>query len=561
MPVPNSFTGGTPAVADDVNENFADLDDRLEAEEAARAAADTALDVRVDVLEARPLPEVTQAELDTHAADTTSVHGIADTSRVPLLSTDPADEGSAIDARTGLPLSVGSAVSGRVADLAEPWVVGHRGTEATAPELTLAGYRAAVAAGSDMLDIDVWRTETGALVVMHDSTIDRTTNQAGSTTRQTAESWQLLTVDGTAFHSGWPSDMGAPPLLEDLLREFGGNVPLMIEPKNTGAAAAIARIVADQGLEECVLMHSFTLSELVAAHAIAPDITYGYVVTTNTIPGGQTPATLQAAGITHLHPDISTVNDAAITGWIAEGMKVYPYHITRLERRDHYVALGCVGVLGHDPGHLSKKRKRGVADPFGANIPYPGQLAGSGTNYSSYRGTFAGGKLQFPAATAGMPSILQGWGSPVGGYDASGNTQVPASGSIEFDLTFDALPSDLTRYAGIHFCGPTDAKWAAGTTENGYFGILKADGTLLLERHVGSAISLGTNVVGAAPTAGQTIRMRAAWTPTQVSITRLDTGAVRTITDATFRGGFFWLCKSDNAGAGLGVSFSNVAVA
>lgn len=70
MPVPNSFTGGTPAVAEEVNENFTDLDERvttledappppapevsqadLDAEAAARAAADTELDGRVTTLE------------------------------------------------------------------------------------------------------------------------------------------------------------------------------------------------------------------------------------------------------------------------------------------------------------------------------------------------------------------------------------------------------------------------------------------------------------------------------------------------------------------------------
>src|SRR4051794_27268607 len=57
-----------------------------------------------------------------------------------------------------------------------PLCIGHRGASTTAPENTLASIRAAMTAGSDLVEVDVQRTRDRALVLMHDPTLTRTTN-------------------------------------------------------------------------------------------------------------------------------------------------------------------------------------------------------------------------------------------------------------------------------------------------------------------------------------------------------------------------------------------------
>ncbi len=57
-----------------------------------------------------------------------------------------------------------------------PLVIAHRGASAAAPENTLVALRLAVEQGADLVEIDVQRTRDGALVVMHDATLARTTN-------------------------------------------------------------------------------------------------------------------------------------------------------------------------------------------------------------------------------------------------------------------------------------------------------------------------------------------------------------------------------------------------
>jgi len=63
---------------------------------------------------------------------------------------------------------------------ARVWVVAHRGFKAVAPENTIASFEAAAAAGADYMELDVRPTRDGQLVIMHDSTVDRTTNGKGA---------------------------------------------------------------------------------------------------------------------------------------------------------------------------------------------------------------------------------------------------------------------------------------------------------------------------------------------------------------------------------------------
>src|SRR5690606_12934395 len=64
-------------------------------------------------------------------------------------------------------------------------IVAHRGSSAEAPECTLASIRRAIAAGATAAEIDVRTTKDGALVVLHDATLNRTTNGTGAVNERT----------------------------------------------------------------------------------------------------------------------------------------------------------------------------------------------------------------------------------------------------------------------------------------------------------------------------------------------------------------------------------------
>jgi glycerophosphoryl diester phosphodiesterase len=121
--------------------------------------------------------------------------------------------------------------------LDRPLVVAHRGASAQAPENTLAAVRRAVALGVDMVEVDVQRTRDGALVLMHDASLVRTTDVRARFPRRSP--WgvadltldELRTLDAGSWHSPLYAGERVPTLGEvlDLLEPTG--VGLLLELK------------------------------------------------------------------------------------------------------------------------------------------------------------------------------------------------------------------------------------------------------------------------------------------------------------------------------------------
>src|SRR5207249_8341911 len=116
-----------------------------------------------------------------------------------------------------------------------PRLFGHRGAAGIAPENTMVSFRQALAAGVDYLELDVHGTRDGVVVVIHDSTLERTTNAAGAVRDLSFPEIERLDAgfrfvrDGTYPFRGQGVRV---PSLEELLEEFP-DVPLNIEIKQT----------------------------------------------------------------------------------------------------------------------------------------------------------------------------------------------------------------------------------------------------------------------------------------------------------------------------------------
>jgi glycerophosphoryl diester phosphodiesterase len=125
-----------------------------------------------------------------------------------------------------------------------PWILGHRGAPREAPENTLASLRRALELGVDGIEYDLRACASGEPILIHDATLERTTNAHGPVSRLTMP--ELASIDaGGWFHKRFA---GEPlPLLEealDLPGEGFGELPQhMIELKEPGLAEEVARQV------------------------------------------------------------------------------------------------------------------------------------------------------------------------------------------------------------------------------------------------------------------------------------------------------------------------------
>ncbi|MDD1751640.1 MAG: glycerophosphodiester phosphodiesterase, partial [Methanotrichaceae archaeon] len=75
-------------------------------------------------------------------------------------------------------------------------VIGHRGAKALAPENTLQGICSAASCKADWVEVDVRLSKDGTLILMHDETVDRTTNGSGKVEDLSLEDLKTLNLDG-----------------------------------------------------------------------------------------------------------------------------------------------------------------------------------------------------------------------------------------------------------------------------------------------------------------------------------------------------------------------------
>jgi glycerophosphoryl diester phosphodiesterase len=130
--------------------------------------------------------------------------------------------------------------------------IGHRGAAGHAPENTLAAIQKGIALGVDFVEIDVRRTADGVLVVLHDETVNRTTNGKGRVDRLSLQEVKTLNT-GNGDHI---------PTLEEVLKMVAGKAGLMLELKVKGVAQQTVEAVREAGFRDPVIYASFLHDEL-----------------------------------------------------------------------------------------------------------------------------------------------------------------------------------------------------------------------------------------------------------------------------------------------------------
>lgn len=148
-----------------------------------------------------------------------------------------------------------------------PLVIAHRGDSTHCPENTMAAFHKAVAEGADMIEFDVRQSADGEFVVIHDATLDRTTNGTGEVSAKTLE--ELRTLDaGSWFDSKFAEEK--IPVLKEVFKEFKDktlfNVEVKIDSaglgKNDEALEALIGLIGEQKLYNSVIVSCFDYQTL-----------------------------------------------------------------------------------------------------------------------------------------------------------------------------------------------------------------------------------------------------------------------------------------------------------
>ncbi|MFJ7729437.1 glycerophosphodiester phosphodiesterase family protein [Neobacillus sp. NPDC097160] len=156
-----------------------------------------------------------------------------------------------------------------------PVVAAHRGVPSIAPENTMASYRKAYELGADMIETDVQRTKDGQLVIMHDYTVDRTTNGKGNVKDLTLEQIRALDA-GIKFKPEFQGEK--VPTFKEYLNEFKDkDVVLLVEIKADGIEKQVMEEIEQSGMVDNVVIQSFNANHIRNTHSINPEVGTGYL--------------------------------------------------------------------------------------------------------------------------------------------------------------------------------------------------------------------------------------------------------------------------------------------
>ncbi|MCL5109570.1 MAG: glycerophosphodiester phosphodiesterase [Chloroflexi bacterium] len=235
-------------------------------------------------------------------------------------------------------------------DNALPRVIAHRGASAEAPENTLAAFALAAEQGADMVELDVQASRDGQLVVIHDATVDRTTNGSGAVRGYSLAELRQLDAGGW-FASRYTAER--IPTLGDVCRFASGRIALNLEVKcQPGEFAPLAgsflsELAAHDHLNSA-LISAFSLPVLVELRRLSPVVQLAYLFA-GAWPGGEQYERLALAA---LHPKHSLVDAPRVSEAHARGLAVNVWTVDERARWGELVALAVDGVVTNKPAGL-----------------------------------------------------------------------------------------------------------------------------------------------------------------------------------------------------------------
>ncbi len=239
-------------------------------------------------------------------------------------------------------------------------VTAHRGFSGKAPENTLASFRAAIDAGSDMIELDVHLTRDNEVVVIHDDTLERTTTGKGNVADKTLA--ELKSLDAGVWFN--PRFVGERiPTLAEVLTLVRGRILVNIELKKgknfpytmEELADRTLAVVEKAGMTDQVLFSSFAPAAIDRIRVRNSRLPVALIIDKAWAkpdkPGG---GTLYRT----LNCRAAVLNEENIRSAHAAGIKIHVWTVDTTEAMERFIALGVDGIITNHPDRLIEILKR-----------------------------------------------------------------------------------------------------------------------------------------------------------------------------------------------------------
>lgn len=225
-----------------------------------------------------------------------------------------------------------------------PLVFGHRGARGHAPENTLLGIETGIQLGADWIEVDV-QLNAGRLVLMHDPTLDRTTNGQG-----------MVAEVSPAYLDALDAGRGQRiPTVQQAFACIDRRAGLNLELKARGTAAILVQqiryAVQDMGWDWSeILVSSFDLQELRQLKTLEPRIAVGALYCGVPLDYA---ASATALGARSVHLSHEFLSPDMLADARARGLAIYVYTVNRPAEIERLRALGVDGLFTDYPERAS----------------------------------------------------------------------------------------------------------------------------------------------------------------------------------------------------------------
>lgn len=228
-------------------------------------------------------------------------------------------------------------------------IFAHRGFSGLYPENTMLAFRKAAEVGCDGIELDVQLTKDGVIVIMHDETIDRTTNGKGNLRDYTYE--ELCAFDCCGKFTGMYDFQRIPTLQEYLEWVKDTGLLTNIELKNSvyyyeNLEEKVIDMVRELGMEDRVIFSSFNLVSVTKCKRMIPEIPMGFLSETRVDNMG---AFAKEYQVEYYHPDKSYLTENQVEDCHRKGIGVNVWTVNKKTDMERMAEWKVDGIFTNYP--------------------------------------------------------------------------------------------------------------------------------------------------------------------------------------------------------------------
>ncbi|MBN3553727.1 glycerophosphodiester phosphodiesterase [Fictibacillus nanhaiensis] len=240
--------------------------------------------------------------------------------------------------------------------------VAHRGAAGYAPENTMAAFHKGVDMKADYIEIDVQETKDGELVVIHDVTLDRTTNGTGYVKDHTLEEIRQLDA-GSYFGEEFKGEK--VPTFEEVLDEFRGKTGILIELKATyyypnieeKVAAAIKERNMHLPAHDKIIIQSFESESMQQMDKLLPQVPVG-VLTSRSTDLSEAKLDEFATYAEFVNPSRTLVNSSVVDEVHERHMGIMAWTVRNQQEVQPLLDAGVDGIITDYPDYTPRHKSK-----------------------------------------------------------------------------------------------------------------------------------------------------------------------------------------------------------